>query len=382
MLLDRLHTCFAELRDPRCSLSERHDLADILIIALCTVLSGGQTAVDMAVYGRAKREFLCGFLALKGGIPSHDTFSRVFRLLDPDQFRACFQRLVDDSDDASGRIIAIDGKLAGGAMRTGRRALHMVSAWDCRRQQVLAQVAVDAKTDETVAIVELLTRLRLEGAIVTADALHCRRSIARLIVERGGDYVLALKANRAGMYARVCRFLDDLRPQPGAIATTVTADHGRHETRTSLVSHEIDWLQRQHAWPGLAALGKVVRTRGPADPLAGTETIEAAYYLLSAPLSAQCLAATVRAHWGVENRLHWPLNAVMHENQARSRCDNSPYNLAILRHLALNLMHRHAGPLSLRSKFNLAGWQDAFLVELLAHADRDAAAASVMPMRG
>jgi predicted transposase YbfD/YdcC len=363
---------FCRAAGPRCNLGERYQLADILIIALCTVLSGGCTAVDMAVYGRAKREFLCRFLELKHGVPSHDTFSRVFRLLDPDQFRACFQRLLADRGDDGDRVIAIDGKAA----RGGRSGLHMVSAWDCRRQQVLAQVAIEAKSLESAAIAELLTRLPLEGAIVTVDALNSRRSVARMIVERGGDYVLALKANHGGFYARVSRFLDDLRPHPSAIDTTVTTDHGRRETRTSLVSVDVDWLPPQHCWPGLAALGKVVRTRGPADPLAGRETIEAAYYLLSSRLSASRFTEAARAHWGVENRLHWPLNAVMNENQARSRCDNSPYNLAILRHIALNVMHKDSSPLSLRSKFNLTGWQDAFLAELLARADRDIAASA------
>jgi predicted transposase YbfD/YdcC len=358
-MLNRLRTCFAELRDPRWAPGERYDLVEILIIALCAVLSGGNGAVDMAVYGQAKREFLRGFLELRHGVPSHDTFSRVFRRLDPDQFRACFQRFSAGPAGSMGRIIAIDGKAARG------RRLHMVSAWDCEQQQVLGQIAIEKKSDETAAVTELLRRLPLAGTTITADALNCRRSLAQQIVAQGGDYVLALKANHHGMHAHAKQFLDDLRPGPSAIHTTVSSDHGRRETRTSLVSADISCLPQRFHWPGLAALGKVVRTRGPSDPMAGDESIEAAYFLLSVPLSAKAFAAAVRAHWGVENHLHWSLNAVMNESHARNRCDNSPYNLAILRHMALNLMHKDGSPLSLRSKFNLAGWEDGFLAKLL-----------------
>jgi predicted transposase YbfD/YdcC len=369
-MLNRLRACFAELRDPRCAPGERYDLAEILIIALCAVLSGGNSAVDMALYGRAKREFLHGFLELRHGVPSHDTFSRVFRRLDPDQFRACFQRFVAGRSGGAGRIIAIDGKAAHG----GR--LHMVSAWDCERQQVLAQIAIDKKSGEAAAIDELLRQLPLAGTTVTADALNCQRSLAQRIVARGGDYVLALKANHRGLYALAKQFLDDLCPDSTAIDTTITTNHGRNETRTSLVSADLGWLPQRFYWPGLAALGKVVRTRGPSDPMTGDESIEAAYFLLSVPLSAKAFAAAVRAHWGVENHLHWPLNAVMHESHARNRCDNSPYNLAILRHMALNLMHKDGSPLSLRSKFNRAGWEDGFLAKLLEQTEGAAAAAT------
>jgi predicted transposase YbfD/YdcC len=369
-MLDRLRACFAELADPRAVLAERYDLAEILIIALCAVLSGGRGAVDMAVYGRAKHEFLHGFLELEHGIPSHDTFSRVFRRLDPNQFRACFRRLAGATGEARGRIIAIDGKAARG------RPLHMVSAWDCGRHQVLGQIAVGDKTGETAAIAELLRLLPMAGATVTVDALNCQRHLARQIVEQGGDYVLALKGNHGRLYARARRFLDDLRPDAAAIDTTVSVDHGRIEARTSLVSADIGWLEPRDCWPGLAALGKVVRTCAPRHPLAGRETIETAYYLLSAPLTPRGFAAAVRARWGVENQLHRPLNAVMSENQARDRCDNSPYNLAILRHIALNLMHKDASALSLRSKFNLAGWQDAFLADLLAQTETETPAAA------
>jgi predicted transposase YbfD/YdcC len=370
-MLEHFRACFAGLRDPRSGHAERHDLAEILILALCAVLSGGQTAVDMAVYAEAKRDFLSGFLDLKHGIPSHDTFSRVFRLLDPDQFRACFQRFTAGLGEGGGRVIAIDGKTVRRRPQTSGRPLHMVSAWDCEHQLVLAQIATDIKGHEIAAVSKLLKMLYLKGAIVTADAHNCQRSIAARIVGQGGDYALALKPNHGVLHAQVKLFLDGLQPDPAATHTTITDDHGRFETRTSLVSTDVEWLQQHHRWPGLAAIGKVARVREVmAKPLARTTT-DAGYYLLSLPLPAARFGEVVRSHWGVENRLHWPLNAVMNEDLARSSRDNSPYNLAILRHMALNLMRRDDSRVSLRGKFNLAGWQDSFLTKLLRQAGPD-----------
>ena len=364
-MLEDFCACFAELKDPRSGPAERHNLAEIVIIALCAVLSGGLTAVDMAQYGTAKQEYLRRFLTLKHGIPSHDTFSRVFRLLDPDQFRACFRKLTVGRGSPARRVIAIDGKVARQAPGSAGPRLHMVSAWDCREGLVLGQVAARAKSRETAAVLELLPTLPLRGAVITADALNCRPEIAGEIVRRGGDYALALKRNHRALHTLVSRFLDNLRPEARAIATTVTRQHGRVETRTGLVAADIAWLPPRHRWPGLAAVGKLVRTRRPTNGLAGRETIEVAYYLLSEPLSPARFGETVRSHWGVENRLHWALNVVMHEDQARSRSDNSPYNLAILRHMALNVMRRDTSRVSLRAKLNLAAWQDAFLTKLL-----------------
>jgi predicted transposase YbfD/YdcC len=209
--------------------------------------------------------------------------------------------------------------------------------------------------------------LSLTGSIVTTDARNCQRDIARQIIGQGGNYVLALKRNHPTLHADVRRHFDD-RYGPLAGHSIVDSDHGRVETRTSLVSTEIDRLQEKHRWPGLAAVGRVLRTRQTKVKAIRQTTIETAYYLLSAPLSAEGLGAVVRSHWGVENRLHWLLNVVMNEDQARSRLDNSPYNLGILRHMALNLMQRDRSEGSLRSKFNLAAWKDEFLAELLAQA--------------
>jgi predicted transposase YbfD/YdcC len=362
--MDGFDTCFAELSDPRSAGPKRHDLPEILTIALCTVLSGGQTAVDMAVFAEAKQEFLSRFLGLKNGVPSHDTFSRVFRQLDPDQFRACFQKFVARFGETRSGVIAIDGKTLRRSLdpRRARSALHMISAWCCDKRLVLAQIATNTKSNESAAVLKLLEFLSLKGTIVTTDALNCQREIARQIVEKGGDYVLALKANHRALHADVSQLLDDTRYETAAKHATADCDHGRTETRISLVSTEIEGLQKRHRWPGLAAVGKVIRRRDTAMKA----TTETAYYLLSSALSSERLGQVARSHWGVENRLHWVLNAVMNEDQARNRDDNSAYNLAILRHMALNLMQKDSSKVSLRSKFNLAGWKDEFLTKLLA----------------
>jgi predicted transposase YbfD/YdcC len=360
---------FADLKDPRGGNARRHDLWEILMIALCAVLSGGQTAVDMAVFAEAKQEFLRSFLELRNGVPSHDTFSRVFRLLDPDEFRACFQKFMARFGETCSGVIAIDGKVLCRSFTpaNARSALMMVSAWCCDQRLVLAQIPTN-KGNETSAVAKLLQMLSLNGAIVTADALNCQRDIARQITVQGGDYVLALKGNHGALHADVRRLFDEPRRAAGTGHATTTEEHGRVEIRRSLVSTDIDRLQARHQWPSLAAVGKVVRTRMTTASAGPRTTNETAYYLLSSALSPRRLGEAVRSHWGVENRLHWVLNVVMNEDQVRSRMDNSPYNLAILRHMALNLMHKDRSKVSLRGKFNLAGWKDDFLTKLLAQA--------------
>ena len=362
--MDGFAACFEDLDDPRTGNAAQHDLLEILMIALCTVLCGGENAVDMAEFARAKEELLRGFLKLKNGLPSHDTFSRVFRLIDPEQFRACFQRFMARFGEACGGVIAIDGKVLRRSFDSASALspLHMVSAWSCDQGLVLAQIATDAKSNEITAVPKLLAMLSLNGAIVTVDALNCQREIARQIIDRGGDYALALKGNQGTLHADVSTFLDDPQRQATPSHTTVDADHGRIETRTSTVSTDIGWLQEDHQWPGLAAIGKVARIR----ETAAKTTTETAYYLLSLPLSAEPFGMVVRSHWGVENRLHWVLDVVMNEDQARNRLDNGPKNLAVLRHMALNLMRKENSKGSLRGKFKRAAWRDDFLAKLIA----------------
>jgi predicted transposase YbfD/YdcC len=361
--LEQFSACWEGLEDPRSGNAGLHDFHELLVIALCAVLCGGQGAVDMALFAKAKEPFLRGFLVLENGLPSHDTFSRLFRNLDPDQFRACFQQFMAEFSVQCQGVIAIDGKVLRRSFdrASGKSALHMVSAWGCQQRLVLAQIATDAKSNEITAVPKLLELLTLKGAIVTVDALNCQRTIAQQIVDQGGDYALALKGNHGTLHDDVVLLLDDPECEANTNAPVVEGDHGRIETRTATVSTEIGWLQKQHQWPGLQAIGKVVRVRQTAEKT----TTETAYYLLSAALTPERFNEVVRQHWGVENRLHWRLDVVMNEDQDRTRLGNGPHNLAVLRHMALNAMQKEGSKGSTRGKFKRAGWDDAFLTRLL-----------------
>ena len=361
--MERFVACWEGLDDPRTGNAGLHDFHELLLIALCTVLCGGQGATEMARFARAKEGFLRGFLKLEHGLPSHDTFSRLFRLMDPVQFGEAFQRFMAQFGEALAGVVAIDGKTLRRSFdrASGQSALHMVSAWGSDQRMVLAQIATEAKSNEITAVPKLLAMLCLKNTIITADALNCQRAIAAQIVQQGGDYVLALKGNQGTLHDDVRMFLDDPATSPTASARSVDGDHGRIETRTSTLSTDIGWLQQDHHWPGLAAIGKVVRVR----ETAGKTTAEAAYYLLSTGLSAERFAEVARLHWGIENQLHWRLDVVMNEDQSRTRLDNGPQNLAILRHMALNVMQKDRTKDSIRGKFQRAAWDDTYLARLL-----------------
>lgn len=367
--MEEFVACFAEVIDPRQD-NARHDLHELLLIALCTLLCGGEDCSDMALFDEAKEPFLRPGsaeprgLRLRHGIPSHDTFSRVCRLLDPAPFEACFTRFMQHFAEGLQGVVAIDGKTLRRSFdrAAGRSALHLLHAWSVDQRLVLGQLAVDSKSNEITAVPKLLELLSLEGCIVTADALLCQRAIAAKVVEQGGDYVLALKGNQGTLHDDVRVFLDDPAHRAETTHTTVDGGHGRIETRTSLVSTDIAWLQEQHAWPGLAAIGRVVRTRE-----AGTKvSTETAYYVLSAALPAKHFGQVARAHWGVENGLHWVLDVTMNEDQARNRRDHGPQNIALLRRLALNLAKLEGSKGSMKGKLKRAGWNNDLLASLLA----------------
>jgi predicted transposase YbfD/YdcC len=299
--LEQFAECWEGLEDPRTGNAGLHDFHELLMIALCTVLCGGQGAVDMALFARSKEAFLRGFRKLANGVPSHDTFSRLLRQLDAMQFRTAFQRFMARFSKGVEGVIAIDGKVLRRSFdhASGKSPLHMVSAWGCEQRLVLAQVATDAKSNEITAVPKLLAMLSLKGTIVTTDALNCQRAIAQQIVDQGGNYVLALKGNQGTLHDDVITYLDDPAAEVPVMKPTVDADHGRIETRSAMVSTNIAWLQDDHHWPGLAAIGKVMRMRESA----GRTTQETAYYLLSTALSAERFNEAVRSHWGVESVL-------------------------------------------------------------------------------
>ncbi len=362
--MDGFRDCFSGVVDPRTGNARLHDLHELLLIALCTVLCGGESCVDMADFAEEKEAFLREFLILSNGLPSHDTFSRVFRALEPEQFRACFQTFMTRFSETCQGVIAIDGKVLRRSFDTarGKSALHMVSAWGCEQRLVLGQIATDAKSNEITAVPKLLEMLSLKGCVVTVDALNCQRKIARQIVDQGGDYVLALKGNQGTLHDDVRLFLDDPHSEKTTAPPAVEGDHGRIETRVATVSTAIDWLQELHQWPGLKAIGKIVRTRETGSKI----TTETAYYLLSTEMTAERFGDVAKAHWAVENSLHWVLDVTMNEDQTRNRLDNGPNNLAVLRHMALNILNSRKSKISTRRKIKRAGWNNAFLADLLA----------------
>jgi predicted transposase YbfD/YdcC len=336
----------------------------MLVIALCTVLSGGESCIDMARFAQAKLAFLRGFLKLEHGAPSHDTFSRLFRLLDPESCGLCFQQFMASFAETCQGVVAIDGKVLRRSFDTasGKSALHMVSAWGCEQRLVLGQIATDAKSNEITAVPKLLKMLSLKGCTVTVDALNCQRAIAQQIVDQGGDYALALKDNQPTLHADVKTFLNDPKAEVSTAKPVVDADHGRIETRTASISTDIDWLRETHHWPGLTAVGKVTRSRETRTKT----TTETAYYLLSAAMPPERLGDAVRSHWGVENGLHWCLDVTFNEDQSRSRMDHAPQNLAVLRHMALNVIQKDKTKESKRGKLRRASWDEAYLLQLLA----------------
>jgi predicted transposase YbfD/YdcC len=361
--MERFRACFAELEDPRSGNAQRHDLDEIVMIALMALLCGGESCVDMALFGRSKEGLLRRFLRLPGGVPSHDTFSRIFRLLDPAGFEACFGRYLAALSERVAGVVAIDGKTARRSFdrQHGRAPLHLISAWACETRLVLGQLRVDDQANEIPAVPELLALLALDGCIVTADAMHCQKDTAQAILDRSGDYALALKANQPALLDDVRLLLDDPQAPPDDLATTTDGDHGRIETRRGAVVHEVAWLAESHAFPGLRAVGKVTAAREQD----GKTTTATRYYLLSRPLPAARLLGVVRAHWHIENRLHWVLDVVLNEDRARARKDHAPENLARLRRFALNVLRANPHKGSTRGKIKRAGWDDAFLLNLL-----------------
>lgn len=353
---------FEELEDPRTGNAKRHLLHEVLMIALCTVVCGGETCADMALFGRAKRAFLQEFLTLPHGIPSHDTFSRIFRLLDPARFHAWFIGFMRQFAEGCQGVVAIDGKTMRRSFDRASEAspLHLVSAWAVDARLCLGQLAVGDKSNEIVAVPKLLELLSLKGRIVTADAMSCQRKIAQQVIDQGADYVLALKGNQETLHDDVHRFLDD--PATAlACATDTDKGHGRIEVRTAALTCDIAWLQESHHWPGLAAIGKITASR----EINGKTTVETRRYLLSRAVTPERFNAIVRSHWSIENGLHWVLDVVMDEDQARNRKDHGPQNLALLRKLALNLAKLEPSKGSMRGKLKQAGWDNAFLAQIL-----------------
>jgi predicted transposase YbfD/YdcC len=370
---------FAQVLDPRINRRKDHDLVDILVIAVCTLLCAGETFNDMEDFGKAKYEWFKTFLGLRNGIPSHDTFNRVFAALDPKEFLDCFLRWTQSLRQAvSQEIVALDGKALRRALNRDQSVKYVVSAWAESNGLVLGQLKVADKSNEITAVPELLRVLELGGCIVTIDAMGCQRKIAREILEADADYVLALKGNQETVHEEVKSFLDapllelqTPRP-PGAklskgAATlaaweTVEKDHGRIEIRRYYQSDHLDWFADRSKWEGLKSVGMVESLR----EVNGKTTVERRYYLGSLLLGVETFARAVRSHWGVENKVHWIMDVCFREDQSRARAGYAAENLATLRRLALNLLRREkTKKRGIRGKQLNAGWDHAYLLRLL-----------------
>jgi predicted transposase YbfD/YdcC len=368
---------FATLADPRRDQLKEHPLVDSLTIALCGVICGADGWSAIETFGREKERWLRTFLALPGGIPSHDTFGRVFARLDPEEFRRCFLTWVRAVvGEPEPQVVAIDGKTVRRSYdrSSGKEALHLVSAWATTSGLVLGQVATDAKSNEITAIPVLLRLLDLEGAVVTTDAMGCQTAIATQIVEQGADYVLALKDNHEKLHDRVTRACADadvaagtalpLGDLPEDIATD--KGHGRREQRRCRAIGDPAYLadiDPDRAWPDLRSVVCIESTRRIGEAV----SIEARHYLSSLPADAKALSAAVRSHWGIENRLHWVLDVTFREDDSRVRVGHAPENLAILRHIALNLLRQdRSSKGSVPTKRFRAALNDRYLRSLLA----------------
>jgi len=370
-----------QLTDPRLPRRRKHELIDVLMIAVTALLCGAENFTHMAQFGKAKEAWLRTFLTLTHGIPSHDTFRRVFMLLSPEKFSAVFLSWTQSLRQAVGaEVVALDGKTVRRSFDAAKSqsAIHLVSAWASANRLVLGQIKVDDKSNEITAVPELLRALELAGCIITVDALNCQKNIAKEIQEADADYVLALKGNHATAHEEIQTFLDAAleetlaaRP-PGAklsagaatLATWETVDkgHGRVETRRYYQSAELAWFADRAAWEGLTTVGMVEARR----EVRGKLTVERRYYLSSLPLDVATFARAVREHWGVENQLHWVLDVQLNEDQNRARCGHAAENLGLLRRLVLNQLRRDTRcQTGIKGKQLNASWDHAYLQSLL-----------------
>jgi predicted transposase YbfD/YdcC len=360
---------FDDLPDPRQAGKVVYPLDEIVLLCLLAVLAGAETFTDIARFGTKKLALLRRFRPFRDGTPAHDHLGDIFATLDAEKFQRCFVAWVSARTGAPADVIAIDGKTVrrSGDKKRAKAAIHMVSAFAARQRLVLGQVKVAEKSNEIVAIPKLLEMMAIEGAIVTIDAMGCQREIAKKIIDKKADYVLALKGNQGSPRDDVEVFVaeqkaNDFQDTTISRQQTVDGDHGRIETRTTTVIHDVAWLQQRHDWPGLKAI-VMVESRREID---GKIERETRFYITSLLLLAAQLGLIVRSHWAVENSLHWVMDMVFRDDECRVRTDHAPANFTTIKHMALNLLRNAKGKDSLRLRRKVAAWDDDFLASLIA----------------
>lgn len=374
--IDQMFAFFAVVHDPRRQHpTTLHPLETILTITILATICGAQNWVEIAQWGQAKAAWLAEFLDLTQGIPSHDTFGRVFAVLDPESLQQAFVAWMQALADLSQDIVALDGKTIRRSLdrADGKGPIHVVNAWAAANELVLAQFKVDAKTNEITALPELLRLLNLTGAVVTIDAMGCQVDIARQIQAQGADYVLSVKENQPSLYHDCVELFEWLRgphplDQPVAVGYDEQVDggHGRIETRRLWSTAVLDGVGACERWPGLSSLVLVESIR----QLGAEESVERRYYISSLPgttnTDAKRLNRVIRTHWEIENRVHWVLDVAMGEDANRARQGESAQNLALMRKLALNLLrHEKSVPLGIAAKQKRAGWDHDYLLKIL-----------------
>lgn len=360
---------FKDITDPRLQRRQLHKLDDIFFMTLCAVICGCDSWVAIEKFATMKQKWFEQYLSLEHGIPSHDTFGRVFSLIEPELFQVCFSNWIKAIvKNATGDVIAIDGKCLRRShdKSSNKSAIYMVSAWSHDNQLTLGQVKVDAKSNEITALPALLEALDIKGGIVTTDALNTQKTSANIIVEKGGDYVSALKGNQSTLHDDVRLFFEST-PQSHVhgLTTQKTTDagHGRIEEREVTVCNDIDWLTKEHAYPHLASIISVKSRRFLEDKWSQ----ETRYFISSVKHNdAEKHAHYVRAHWGVENSLHWTLDMAFDEDSCRMRKGHSDQNMAILRHISLNLLKSETEhKVGIKIKRQMAGWDSDYLLKVL-----------------
>jgi predicted transposase YbfD/YdcC len=352
---------FRTLPDPRVERTKVHNLEIIMFIALCTYLSGGDGFYDMEDYAQAKREWLCKHIGMRD-VPSHDTFNRVFQAISPAGFGECLMELSRRlREQVAGDIVAFDGKTH---RRTGGKnghALHMLNAWSAENRLVLGQLAVEEKSNEITAVPKLMDMLDLKGCVVTADALNCQKTVAAKAMEKKAEYLLALKGNHPVFYEEVRTYMDELslRSLPGF--EQIEKEHGRIETRRCWQSDSVEWYTDKAQWPGLRSFVLIESIREQGEKVETSRR----YYISSLPQGASYAAKSARAHWQIENSLHWCLDVVFNEDQSRARARNAAKNLGSLRSICLNLLRRIPGNSSLKGKRFKIALNEDFLLQAL-----------------